>query len=48
MALQHILRGEQGIRLTEAELRHNPACLQLKPGKMFDLVMDVLNKDIPV
>jgi hypothetical protein len=24
MALQHIVRGEQGIRLTEAELRHNP------------------------
>lgn len=48
MALQHIVLGEQGIRLTEAELRHNPVRLQLKPGKMFDFVMDVLNKDIPV
>jgi len=48
MALQHIVLGEQGIRLTEAELRHNPVRLQLKPGEMFDLVMDVLNKDIPV
>jgi hypothetical protein len=25
MALQHIVLGEQGIRLTEAELRCNPA-----------------------
>ena len=48
MALQHIVLGEQGIRLTEAELRHNPVRRQLKPGQMFDVVMDVLNEDIPV
>jgi hypothetical protein len=30
MALQHIVLGEQGIRLTEAELRHNPVRQQLK------------------
>ena len=48
MALQHIVLGEQGIRLTEAELRHNPVRRQLKPGQMFEAVMDVLNKDIPV
>ena len=48
MALQHIVLGEQGIRLTEAELRHNPVRRNLEPGKMFDVVMDVLEKDIPV
>jgi len=48
MALQHIVLGEQGIRLTEAELRHNPVRLQLKPGNLFAVVMDVLEKDIPV
>lgn len=48
MALQHIVLGEQGVRLTEAELRLNPVRQQLKPGKMFDVVMDVLEKDIPV
>ena len=48
MALQHIVIGEQGIRLTEAELRHNPVRQQLKPGNMFNVVMDVLEKDLPV
>ena len=48
MALQHIVLGEQGIRLSEAELRSNPVCRQLEPGKMFSVAMDVLNKDIPV
>ena len=48
MALQHIVLGEQGIRLAEAELRHNPVRLQLKPGNLFAVVMDVLEKDIPV
>ena len=48
MALQHIVLGEQGIRLTEAELRDNPVRQQLKPGNLFDVVMDVLEKDIPV
>jgi hypothetical protein len=48
MALQHIVLGEQGIRSTEAELRHNPVRQRLKPGNMFKVVMDVLEKDIPV
>ena len=48
MALQHIVLGEQGIRLTEAELRCNPVRHRLEPGNMFSVVMDVLNKDIPV
>lgn len=48
MALEHIVLGEQGIRLSEAELRHNPVRLQLKPGNMFAVVMDILAKDIPV
>ena len=48
MVLQHIILGEKGIRLTEAKLRHNPVRLQLRPGEMFDLVLDVLEKDIPV
>ena len=48
MALQHIVLGEQGIRRTEAELRHNPVRQRLKAGKMFAVVMDVLEKDIPV
>ena len=48
MALQHIVLGEQGIRMTEAELRHNPVRRKLKPGNMFAVVMDVLKKDIPV
>jgi hypothetical protein len=48
MALQHIVLGEQGIRLSEAELRSNPVRRQLKPGKIFSVVMDVLNNDIPV
>lgn len=48
MALQHIVLGEKGIRLTEAELRDNPVRQMLKPGDMFNFVMDVLEKDIPV
>ena len=34
MALQHIVLGEQGIRLTEAELRCNPVRHRLEPGKL--------------
>lgn len=48
MALQHIILGERGIRLTEAELRNNPVRQQLKTGNMLAVVMDVLKKDIPV
>jgi hypothetical protein len=39
MALQHIVLGEQGIRSTEAELRHNPVRQRLKPGNMFNVVI---------
>jgi hypothetical protein len=35
MALQHIVLGEQGIRLSEAELHSKPVRRQLEPGKMF-------------
>jgi hypothetical protein len=48
MILQHIILGEQGIRLSEAELRNNPVRYQLKPGNMLAVVIDVLEKDIPV
>lgn len=48
MALQHIVLGEMGIRLTEAELRHNPIRKHLEPGDMFAVVMEVLEKDIHV
>ena len=34
--------------MSRAELRNNPVRLQLRPGEMFDLVIDVLDKDIPV
>lgn len=48
MILQHIILGEQGIRLSEAELRSNPVRHRLKPGNMLAVVIDVLEKDIPV
>ena len=48
MALQHIVLGERGIRLTEAELRNNPVRKQLKPGNMLAVVKNVLEKDSPV
>ena len=48
MTLQHIILAEQGIRLTEAELRHNPIRNQLRPGDLFNVVIEVLNKDVPV
>jgi len=48
MILQHIILGEQGIRLSEVELRDNPVRQRLKPGNMLAVVIDVLEKDIPV
>jgi hypothetical protein len=48
MTLQHIILGEQGIRLSEAELRNNPVRQHLKPGNMLNFVIDALDKDIPV
>ena len=46
--LQHIIWGERAIRMSEAELRNNPVREHLKPGKLVDVVKDVLDKDIPV
>lgn len=48
MALQHIILAEQGIRRTEADLRHNPVRNQLRPGDLFNVVIEILNKDVPV
>ena len=48
MTLQHIILGEQGIRLSESELRNNPVRQQLKPGNMLAVVIEMLEKDIPV
>jgi hypothetical protein len=48
MALHHIILGERGMRLTEAELRDNPIRRQLKIGKLFEVVLEVLEKDVPV
>lgn len=48
MALQHIVLAEQGLRLTEQELRNNPLRKQLAPGELFEEVLEVLDKDVPV
>ena len=48
MVLEHIVTAEMGMRHTHAELQQNPVRSMLQPGKFFDAVMDVLNKDIPV
>ena len=48
MAMQHIVLGEQAIRRTQPEFNKNPAKHQVNPEKMFDAVMNVLEKDIPV
>ena len=46
--LQHIIWAERGIRRSEKALRDNPVRKQLKPGKMVDLVKQVLEDDVPV
>lgn len=48
MAVHHIILGEQGMRRTEAELRDHPLRRQLQPGKLFEVVLEVLEKDVPV
>ncbi len=48
MALQHIVLAEEGLRLSEAELRDNPVRRQLQPGKLFETVLEILEKDVPV
>jgi len=48
MAVHHIILGEQGMRRSQAELRDHPLRRQLQPGKLFDVVLEVLEKDVPV
>jgi hypothetical protein len=48
MCVDHIVRAERGMRLTEAELRDHPLRRQLAPGKLFEVVLEVLEKDVPV
>jgi hypothetical protein len=46
--LQHIVWGERAMRLSEEALRKNPMREQLKPGKLVDVVKNVLENDVPV
>lgn len=46
--IQHIILGERGARLSERELRDNPIRGQLKPGKLIEVVRDILDRDMPV
>lgn len=46
--LQHVVMAEEGIRRSEAELRDNPLRDILQPGEMYQVVKDVLEKDVPV
>jgi len=46
--IQHIILGERGARLSERELRDNPIRGQLKPGKLIEVVRDILDRDVPV
>ncbi len=46
--LQHVVRGEAGMRRSEAELRINPLRDILQPGQMVQVVKEILEKDVPV
>ena len=46
--LQHVVASDEGMRQTESELRNHPLRNILQPGKMFQVVKDVLEKDVPV
>jgi len=46
--LQHVVMGEEGMRRSEDELRNNPLREILQPGKMVQVVKEVLEKDVPV
>jgi len=46
--LQHVVLGDMGMRRTEAELRDHPLRDRLQPGKMVQVVKDVLENDVPV
>jgi uncharacterized damage-inducible protein DinB len=47
-ALQHLVLAEQGMRAAEAELRTNPVRDQLRPGKLINVVRDILVRDVAV
>jgi uncharacterized damage-inducible protein DinB len=46
--VQHVVLGERGMRLTEHELRDNPVRGQLRPGKLINVVREILDRDVPV
>jgi len=46
--LQHVVMGEESMRRSEAELRDHPLRDVLQPGKLAQVVKDVLNNDLPV
>ena len=46
--LQHVVLSDEGMRRTESELRDHPLRDILQPGKMYHVVKDVLEKDVPV
>jgi uncharacterized damage-inducible protein DinB len=46
--LQHLVLAEQGMRASEAELRANPVRDHLRPGKLIDVVRDILVRDVRV
>ena len=48
MTLEHIITGEKGIRMSETKVRGKTDPEGQKDPKMFKIVMDVLEKDIPV
>jgi hypothetical protein len=48
MAANHIVSGERGLLQSADELRKNPVRSLLQRGQMFDVVLDVLQKDVPV
>jgi uncharacterized damage-inducible protein DinB len=46
--LQHLVLAERGMRASETELRANPVRDQLRPGKLINVVRDILERDVLV
>jgi len=46
--LQHLVLAEQGMRASEAELRANPVRDLLRPGKLINVVRNILERDVRV
>lgn len=46
--LQHVVIGDRGMRRTVTEMRNHPLRDILQPGRMYQVVKDVLEKDMPV